>query len=267
MTGCFVRARATAAISRSVMVSFAPLDFSTVGPSRLCAAINSRQSTSRVKKKCGTVVQLCVIRSAISRAIWLSDSPACAPDDEAGDAVDEVGADFFAFAAACTSSAVIVPSGPLPLKPPVSTANSFASRRAFGEICDDVCVAAVADAAPLAAADAARSAAGATLVALAEGAATAFSAGAFSPAATSHAIFSPRQQLSGFLRHFKRGHYYTDSHKFFGGLDGPSVRSGDALPFCAVFHHFHNVLTGSSFALASGGQRTVHSVIVRARNH
>src|ERR1700692_3722367 len=102
ITGCFAIARATDAISRSVMVSFAPLDFSTLGPSRLCAAINSVQSTSRVKKKCGTVVQLCVIRSAISRALCVSDSPACEASDEDGDdvALDKMGADFFASAAA-----------------------------------------------------------------------------------------------------------------------------------------------------------------------
>ena len=80
-------------------------------------------------------------------------------------------------------------------------------------------------------------------------------------------FFPPRQQLPGFLRHFKGRHYHTDSHKFFGGLDGPSVRSGDALPFCAGFHHFHHLLAGGSFILARGGQWTVHGMVVRASYH
>src|SRR4029077_4212837 len=112
-----------------------------------------------------------------------SDSLGCAAADEAdegGFAVAELAGDFFASAAACTSSAVIVPSGPVPLKPLVSTPNSFARRRALGEICEDVCVAAMA-----------RSVTGVTLVALAEGAAVAFGVGSFSPAARSHAIVSP----------------------------------------------------------------------------
>ena len=40
----------------------------------LANATKALASTSRARKKCGTVVQLCVVRSAIRRAIALRDS-------------------------------------------------------------------------------------------------------------------------------------------------------------------------------------------------
>src|SRR5579872_6436000 len=83
-------------------------------------------SISRLKKKWGTVVQLCVVRSAMMRPIELWTSMFL---DLAAD-VAAVGAD----AAACTSEARISPSAPEPRTLAKSTPNSLARRRALGEI-------------------------------------------------------------------------------------------------------------------------------------
>ena len=125
-------------------MSFTPPVRSIAGPSFARTATSALPSTSRVTKKCGTVVQLCVVRSAIRRPIELSDSPRVAETPSAGRAAAAAGAEtggagaagaaLALFAAACTSSATISPSGPDPRRRLTSTPSSFASRRAFGEI-------------------------------------------------------------------------------------------------------------------------------------
>ncbi len=119
--GCFKSARATSATSKSVMVRLTPRKDSMTGRRSSRTWSNAPASTSRTRKKWGTLVQLWVVRSAMRRATELSGS------GSAGEAAD------FA-AAASTSSEVTVPSGPLPRKPPMSTPFSAASRRALGEI-------------------------------------------------------------------------------------------------------------------------------------
>src|SRR5256886_1370473 len=101
---CFTKIFANSAINKSVIVGAAPRDFSISWLIRFWAAISSPQSTYRTRKKCGTLVQLCVVRSAISRATWLSGSTPAG----AGAAAP------FPSAKLCTSSDVIVPSGPVP---------------------------------------------------------------------------------------------------------------------------------------------------------
>ena len=126
--GCFTKVRARIAISASVIVGVGRCTFSASALHFFCAPTNSLQSTSRTTKKCGTLVQLCVVRSAISRATWDSAST---PAGAAATTAPEP----FESAACCTSSLVIVPSGPVPRICAMSTQSSFASRRAFGEIC------------------------------------------------------------------------------------------------------------------------------------
>ena len=77
--GCFRSARPTAATRRSVCVMRTPCDFSIVGSNASRAALSAVASTSRVRKKCGTEVQLWVVRSAMRRAIELRASAAGAP--------------------------------------------------------------------------------------------------------------------------------------------------------------------------------------------
>src|SRR6185312_16256428 len=87
MRGCKCSARATAATMKSVCVTFTPCDFSMIGIHRSRVALSAVASTSRVTKKCGTLVQLCVVRSAMMRPIELTASGG--PDEGAGGA--EVG--------------------------------------------------------------------------------------------------------------------------------------------------------------------------------
>src|SRR5580704_17165225 len=73
----------------------------------------------------------------MSRAIWLraSPPPAVAPAAAAGaELAAAAEPPDFPSAKPCTSSAVIVPSGPVPRTSEMSTPRSFARRRAFGEI-------------------------------------------------------------------------------------------------------------------------------------
>ena len=53
---------------------FTPCDFSITGISPSRVALRAVASTSRATKKCGTVVQLCVVRSAMMRPIELTAS-------------------------------------------------------------------------------------------------------------------------------------------------------------------------------------------------
>src|SRR5438093_1551288 len=64
--GCFASVRATTETRRSVCDT--PVNCSR-------AAFSAVASRCRVMKKCGTVVQLCVVRSAIRRAV--DDTPDC----------------------------------------------------------------------------------------------------------------------------------------------------------------------------------------------
>src|ERR1700724_884200 len=116
--GCFWRTRATTAISRSVCVSFTPCNFSVSAPRFCLASFRAPASTSRVTKKWGTVVQLCVVRSAISRAIGLPVSTAAGD----GAALDS--------AAARMSEARISPPAPDPRTSARLTPRSLARRRA-----------------------------------------------------------------------------------------------------------------------------------------
>src|SRR5207248_1478703 len=140
------------------------------------------------------------------------------------------------------------PSGPVPRTSAKSTPNSFARRRAFGEISGGALATAVFVAA--AAWVAARVCCAPPLLERAPGAAEATCTGGCSPGATSHAMvsptgitadvgadfhhrfvgfnlqqrfafahtlaffFSPRQQFPGFLRHLQRRHHHTDCHSF-----------------------------------------------------
>src|SRR6202795_3363191 len=107
--GCFSSTRASSPISRSVIVGAVPAALPWLN--FFCASISAPASTLCTRKKCGTLVQLCVVRSAISRANWLSGSCASATEAEVAGATAPAP---LAFAAACTSSDVIVPSGPVP---------------------------------------------------------------------------------------------------------------------------------------------------------
>ena len=80
---------------------------------------------SRTRKKCGTVVQLCVVRSAIRRAMALSAAGACGGLREAR---------LRLRGALRHLRRVIVPSGPVPRTLLRSTPCSSAMRRALGEI-------------------------------------------------------------------------------------------------------------------------------------
>ena len=182
--GCLASARATSAISKSVIVRTVPCDFPALSLTSFCASSNLLASTSRTKKKCGTVVQLSVVRSAVSRATWpgLSSPGAAARVMEAGTTALE-SANF------CTSSAVIAPSGPVPGTIAKSTPNSFARRRAFGEICGGALATVVFAAA--AAWTAARVCCGTPPIERAAGRAAATFTGGCSPGATSHAMVSP----------------------------------------------------------------------------
>src|SRR6266513_1952153 len=71
---CFTKTFANSEISTSVIVGAGSCVFSISWLNRVCAATSSPQSTSRTRKKCGTLLQLCVVRSAISRPTWLSNS-------------------------------------------------------------------------------------------------------------------------------------------------------------------------------------------------
>src|SRR6266700_4595064 len=137
---------------------------------------------SRLTKKCGTVVQLCAVRSAMMRPRELGTSRlpyvfAVATELEGDEA------------AACTSDARISPPGPEACTVVRLTPNSFASRRALGEIFAlEVsarrepldCVAATCDVSDLAR-DPDR----------VPGAADPFSIGGASPGATIHAMVCP----------------------------------------------------------------------------
>src|SRR5208337_77675 len=134
-------------------------------------------------KKCGTVVQLCVVRSAIKRprVVGTSRLTVCAVRSAR---LEAAGA-----AAACTSDARISPPGPVPRTVAISIPSSFARRRAFGEILA-LCVgdgsetpAAAGTGAAVLLCDPARA-----VCALA---ADSFSAGGFSPGATIQAIVLP----------------------------------------------------------------------------
>src|SRR5215204_7133444 len=88
MRGWICSARATAATMKSVCVTFTPCDFSTIGIHRSRVALSAVASTSRVTKKCGTVVQLWVVRSAMMRPMELTasggpDEAATGPDGAA----------------------------------------------------------------------------------------------------------------------------------------------------------------------------------------
>ncbi len=94
-------------------------------------------SISRVRKKCGTVVQLCVVRSAMSRPMddSFSSAPAAAllrrrMAPAARCQRSGVGSP----AAARMSAARISPSGPEPRNVAMSTLCSLARRRALGEM-------------------------------------------------------------------------------------------------------------------------------------
>ena len=170
-------------MSKSVIVGADFCDFFASSPKRRCAAISSPASASRTRKKCGTFVQLCVVRSAMSRATGLGGST-----PEAVACAATAPAPALASANFCTSSAVITPSGPVPGTSAISMRNSFARRRAFGEICGAIRATAVF-AATVACAPTAVCAAP-PMARRADTAVRAF-AGGFSPGATSHAIVSP----------------------------------------------------------------------------
>src|ERR1700722_15335801 len=105
------------------------------GPRIARTRFNPPASTSRTTKKWGTVVQLCVVRSAISRPMELGLSISLFSDAAAG------GEELFVPAAAKTSEARISPPGPDPCKGVMSTPCSLARRRAFGEICPPAVIA------------------------------------------------------------------------------------------------------------------------------
>src|ERR1700686_176027 len=89
-------------------------------------SLSAVASISRLTKKCGTVVQLCVVRSAMIRPTELGTS--MLPDFFfPSDAAD-------ADPAAWTSEARISPPEPEPCTVARSTPNSLARRRALGEI-------------------------------------------------------------------------------------------------------------------------------------
>src|SRR5262245_27089244 len=67
---------------RSVCVTLTPCDFSIAGISFSRVAFNADASTSRATKKCGTVVQLCVVRSAMIRPMDDTAPPAVTGPDE-----------------------------------------------------------------------------------------------------------------------------------------------------------------------------------------
>ncbi len=76
MRGCFWRTRATSANQQIGVREFhcrdrSVVDSSCLGPSFCRASFSAPASTSRTTKKCGTVVQLCVVRSAISLEMGL----------------------------------------------------------------------------------------------------------------------------------------------------------------------------------------------------
>src|SRR5947207_7134431 len=103
------------------------------GPNFSRAATRAVPSTSRDTKKCGAVVQLCVVRSAMILPIDVmapssveSEDGADRPGDdgEDGDAAARAGAVAPAEEeplAASTSSVTISPPGPVPLIVPTST--------------------------------------------------------------------------------------------------------------------------------------------------
>src|SRR5688572_10720558 len=158
MRGYFVRIFPMADTRRSVCVTLTPCDFSTNGMSIARDAFSAEASRSRATKKCGTVVQLCVVRSAMMRPIveiasagpegamlagvGLPAVAAAAAEVGAiglapvgamllvGATLLVVGADV---AARSTSSASTSPLAPEPLTPLISTPCSRASRRAFGD--------------------------------------------------------------------------------------------------------------------------------------
>src|ERR1700744_5913669 len=82
---------------------------------------------SRLTKKCGTEVQLCVVRSAMMRP---SDVATSIFSDFCEVALDLDGE----LAAASMSEARISPPVPEPVTPEISTPSSLARRRALGEI-------------------------------------------------------------------------------------------------------------------------------------
>src|ERR1700680_888782 len=96
--------------------------------SRSRASTSAPASRSRTTKKWGTVVQLWVVRSAISRPIELGVSTPLGADVVADE--DKL----FDLAAAKTSEARISPPDPDPRTLVMSTPCSLASRRALGEI-------------------------------------------------------------------------------------------------------------------------------------
>ena len=120
--GCRASTRATNATSKSLCVIRRP-SFSTCTAIFSRASFNAPASTSRTTKKCGTVVQLWAVRSAIKRPIALIIVPG------SGKA-----AAFAPEAAVSMSEARISPPAPEPRTCPKSTFSSFASRRALGEI-------------------------------------------------------------------------------------------------------------------------------------
>lgn len=95
-----------------------------IGASSSLACRSALASTSRTTKKCGTLVQLCVVFSAMSRAVVLNEGPMAAV----------AGLACVFCKAAVTSDARISPPGPDPRKLERCTPCSAARRRAFGDI-------------------------------------------------------------------------------------------------------------------------------------
>src|SRR5579859_7862886 len=147
---------------------------------RVRYSLSAVASKRRLTKKCGTVVQLWVVRSAMMRP--RDDGTSMLRDFLSGGAAGAV-------AEACTSEARISPPGPEPCTFTISTPSSLARRRALGEIFAlDVEVGDETGAATVAA--------GVVSVfackpALAAGALAALSTGTCSPGATIHAIVCP----------------------------------------------------------------------------
>ena len=122
--GCRRSTRATSATSKSVCVTRTPAVLSADALNFSRASTNGAASISRTTKKCGTVVQLCVVRSAIKRATELN-----------GLSSDAAGSSFeLDSAKARMSDARISPSAPVPRARAISTLCSRARRLAFGEI-------------------------------------------------------------------------------------------------------------------------------------
>jgi zona occludens toxin (predicted ATPase) len=129
-----------------------------------------------------------VVRSAIKRPRVLGTSKAPDFDEEIDEAAVAPASSGAEAADACTSDARISPLAPVPRTVEMSTPNSFARRRAFGEILADE----VGDCTVVADAGEAGASIFIEEPARAVGAdADEFSVGGFSPGATIHAIVFP----------------------------------------------------------------------------